>query len=103
MVYALHKLIHYLLGNKFVFYVNHMALMYMVTKSQISRIITKWLMLFSKYDLKIVYKSHSSHLMVDALNRLSNKIELVSVPNQTTMFICSFYNQSGYKIFMITY
>jgi hypothetical protein len=73
MVYALHKLIHYLLGNKFVFYVNHMALMYMVTKSQISRIVTKWLMLFLEYDFKIVYKSCRSHLMVDALNRLSNQ------------------------------
>jgi hypothetical protein len=33
MVYVVHKLKHYLLGNKFVFYVNHMALMYMVNKS----------------------------------------------------------------------
>jgi hypothetical protein len=28
MFYALHKFRHYLLGNKFVFYINHMALLY---------------------------------------------------------------------------
>ncbi len=32
MVFALHKFRHYLWGNKFVFYVNHMALVYLVNK-----------------------------------------------------------------------
>jgi hypothetical protein len=32
MVYALHKFRHYLLGNWFVFYVDHMALVYLVDK-----------------------------------------------------------------------
>jgi hypothetical protein len=35
MVYALHKFRHYLLGNQFVFYVDHMALMYLVNKPQV--------------------------------------------------------------------
>jgi hypothetical protein len=35
MVYVLHKFRHYLLGNKFVFYVNHMALLYLVKKPQL--------------------------------------------------------------------
>jgi hypothetical protein len=30
--FFLHKFRHYLLGNKFVFYVNHMALVYLVNK-----------------------------------------------------------------------
>jgi hypothetical protein len=30
MVYALHKFHHYLLGNKSIFYVDHMALLYLV-------------------------------------------------------------------------
>ncbi len=37
MVYVLHKFKHYLLRNKFVFYVNHMALMYFVKKPLIVR------------------------------------------------------------------
>jgi hypothetical protein len=32
MVYALHKFHHYLLRNKFIFYVDHMALLYLVQK-----------------------------------------------------------------------
>jgi hypothetical protein len=32
MVFVLHKFRHYLLGNKFVFYVNHKALVYLVNK-----------------------------------------------------------------------
>jgi hypothetical protein len=32
MVYGLHKFKHLLLGNKFVFYINHMTLVYLVNK-----------------------------------------------------------------------
>ncbi len=35
MVYVLHKFRHYLLRNKFVFYINHMALLYLVKKPQL--------------------------------------------------------------------
>ncbi len=73
MVYAFHKFKHYLLGNLFVFYVDHMALMYLVNKPQVSKKIAKWLLLFLEYDLKIVYKLGRSHLMVDALSRLFNQ------------------------------
>jgi len=36
MLFALHKFRHYLLDNRFVFYVDHMALVYLVNKPQIS-------------------------------------------------------------------
>jgi hypothetical protein len=32
VVYALHKFRHYLLGNMFTFYVDHMALIYFIKK-----------------------------------------------------------------------
>jgi hypothetical protein len=35
LVFALPKFKHYLLGNKFVFYVDHMALVYLVNKPQV--------------------------------------------------------------------
>jgi hypothetical protein len=35
MVYALNKFRHNLLGNKFVFYVDHMALLYLIKKTSI--------------------------------------------------------------------
>ncbi len=85
MVYALHKFKHYLLGNKFVFYVDHMALVYMVNKSQVSSKIVKWLLLFLEYEhnFKIVYKLGRSQLMVDALSRLLNWLEPVGVLGET--------------------
>jgi hypothetical protein len=57
MVFALHKFRHYLLGNKFVFYVDHMALVYLVNKPQVSGRIIRWLLLFLKYDFTIMYKA----------------------------------------------
>jgi hypothetical protein len=37
MVYVFHKFYHYLLGNKFIFYVDHLVLLYLVWKPQVSR------------------------------------------------------------------
>jgi hypothetical protein len=41
MVYAFHKFHNYLLGNKFIFYVDHMALLYLIQKPQILEKITR--------------------------------------------------------------
>ncbi len=41
MIFALHKFKHYFLGNKFVFYVRLMALVYLVNKPHVSRKIVK--------------------------------------------------------------
>ncbi len=83
MVYALHKFLHYLLGNRFTFYVHRMALVYLVNKPQVSSMLVKWLLLFLEYDFKIVYKPSRSHLMVDALSKLSNQTERVKILDQT--------------------
>jgi len=56
MVYAINKFQHYLLGNKFVFYVDHMALIYLVNKTQVSGRITRWLLHFLEFDFTVVYK-----------------------------------------------
>jgi len=53
MVLVLHKFKHYLLGNKFVFYVDHVALVYLVNKPQVLGNIVKWLLLFLEYDFTI--------------------------------------------------
>jgi hypothetical protein len=44
MFFSLHKFRHYLMGNKFVFYVDHMALVYLVNKPLVSGRIAKWLL-----------------------------------------------------------
>jgi len=70
MIFALHKFKHYFLGNKFVIYVDHMALVYLVNKPHVSRKITRWMLLFLEYDFTIVYKLGRTHVVVDALLRL---------------------------------
>jgi hypothetical protein len=83
MVYALHKFKHYLLSNMFTFFVDHMALIYLINKPQVSGRLTKWLLLFMEYNFKIVYKPSRSHLVANALSRLPNHSELVGIPYQT--------------------
>jgi len=84
MVFALHKFIHCLLGNKFVFYVDHMALAYFINKPQVSKRIIRWLLLFLKYDFIIVYKLGKTHVVVNALLRLLDITKPIGVLNQTT-------------------
>jgi hypothetical protein len=68
MVYALHNFCHYLLGNKFIFYVDHMALLYLVQKPQVSRKITRWLLFVLEYDVLVIYKLGRSHFVAKALS-----------------------------------
>jgi hypothetical protein len=49
-----------------------MVLVYLVNKPQVSNKLVRWLLLFLKYNLKILHKPGRFHLMVDALNRLPN-------------------------------
>jgi hypothetical protein len=56
MVYALNKYLLYLLDNKFVFYVDRMALVHLVNKPQVSDYIARWLLLFLEYNFIVVYK-----------------------------------------------
>jgi hypothetical protein len=53
----------------FTFYVDHMALVYLVNKTLVFGKLVKWLLLFMEYDFKIVYEPGRSHLTVDALSR----------------------------------
>jgi hypothetical protein len=56
MVYALHKFPHHLLGNKFIFYVDHMVVLHLVQIPQVSNHITRWLLFFLEYNFFRVYK-----------------------------------------------
>jgi hypothetical protein len=82
MIYVLHKFRHFMLGNKFVFYVDHMIMVYLVNKPHVLRRITKWLLLFLEYEFTIVYKPSRTHVVVDVLSRLPNSSKPLGVPNQ---------------------
>jgi hypothetical protein len=65
MVYALHKFKHYLPSNQFVYFVDYMALVYLINKPQFFGKIIR-LLLFLEYDFKFFYKLGRSHLMANA-------------------------------------
>jgi hypothetical protein len=84
MVYNLHKFKHYLIGNNFVFYINHMALLYLVKKLQFLGQTTRWLLLFLEYDFSMVYKPWHFHSVADDFSQLPNATKNQGVPNRST-------------------
>jgi hypothetical protein len=60
-----------------------MVLMYLVNKSQVSRKITRWLLIFLEYEFTVIYKPGRTHVVVDALFRLPKSVKPLGVPNQT--------------------
>jgi hypothetical protein len=84
MVFVLHKVKHNLLQNKFVFYVDHMALVYLVNKPHVLRRIVRWLLSFLEYDFIVVYKPSKTHVVIDALSRLPNITKPIGMFDETT-------------------
>jgi uncharacterized RDD family membrane protein YckC len=81
MVYALHKFRPFLLTNKFIFYVDHMAMVYLVNKPNVLGRITWWLLLFLEYGFTVVYKPGRTHVVINVLSRLLDNSEPWGVPN----------------------
>jgi hypothetical protein len=84
MAFALHKLRHYLLGNKFFFNVNHIALVYLVNKPQVLWRIVRWLLSFFEYNFIVLYKLGRTHVVTNSLSRLPVTTKPIGVPNQIT-------------------
>jgi hypothetical protein len=45
--------------------------------------IARWLLLFLKYEFTMVSKPGKTHVVVDVLSRLLDKLEQLGVPDQT--------------------
>ena len=84
MVYAVNKFRHYLLGNRFIFYVDHLALQYLVNKPQVSGRLARWLLLFLEFDFKVIHKPGKTHGVADAFSRNEGAKPATGIPNQTT-------------------
>ena len=84
MVYAVNKFCHYLLGNRFIFYVDHLALQYLVNKPQVSGRQAWWLLLFLEFDFKVLYKPGKTHDVANALSRNEGAELATRIPDQTT-------------------
>ncbi|KAL3691906.1 hypothetical protein R1sor_005557 [Riccia sorocarpa] len=70
MVYVMKKFKSYLQGNKFVFFVDHQALTYIVNKVHITGRIARWLLLLQEFDFIVVYKPGKINILADQLSRI---------------------------------
>jgi hypothetical protein len=74
----LKKIWHYLLLNPMVFFVDHMALRYLVNKPDLSGRLTCWIFLLEEFDYIVEYKPGRMHKQAYHLLRLSK--DLCSLP-----------------------
>ena len=72
MVYALQKVIHYLLGQHFKIFTNHYALKYMVNKPVLGGRICRWLLLFQEFYFEVVVKPRRPNVGPYHLSRINN-------------------------------
>ena len=72
MVYAVKKFWHYLLANKFVFFVDHQALLYLVNKPCSTGRIVRWFLILLEFDFTIVVKKGTTHQRDDHLSCLTH-------------------------------
>ena len=81
MIYAVKKYRHYLLANKFVFFTDHRALLYLVNKPCNTGRIVRWFLILLEFDFTVVVKKGIKHQRADHLSRLINGEAPVGVPD----------------------
>ena len=82
MVFSAKKFRHYLLMNPVVFFVDHLALRYMVNKPDLSGRVARWVLLLEELDYTVEYKPGRLHLQADHLSRLSESIGTVDIEDE---------------------
>jgi len=78
MVFSVIKFRHYLLLNLVVFFVDHMALRYLVNKLDLSGRLACWILFLEEFDYTVEYKPGRMHKQVDHLSKISK--DLGSLP-----------------------
>ena len=62
MIFAVKKFKHYLLANKFIFFTDHQALLYLVNKPCNTGRIVRWFPILLEFDFTVVVKQGKTHL-----------------------------------------
>ena len=81
MIYAVKNYRHYLLANKFVFFTDHQALLYLVNKPYNTGRIVRWFLILLEFDFTVMVKKGITHQRADHLSRLINGEALEGVPD----------------------
>jgi hypothetical protein len=72
MIYVAKKFCHYFLGNTFIFFVGHQALLHLVYKPIVPNWIAKWLLLLQEFDFRVIYKLSHVHFVPDHFFRITH-------------------------------
>ena len=68
MIFAVKKFRHYLLANKFVFFVDHQDLLYLVNKPCSTGKKVRWFLILLEFDFIVVVKKGTTHQRADHLS-----------------------------------
>ena len=72
MIYNVNKFRPYLLGQKFTFYVDHVALLYMIAKQSLTRKLARWMSLLQEFEFKTQHRPGTQYAVADDLSRIDN-------------------------------
>ena len=73
MIYSSNNFLHYLLGRRFTFHVDHAALLYLVDKQALTGKLARWMLLLQEFDFIIQHRPGTQHALADFLSRLDNR------------------------------
>ena len=65
MIYSINKFRHYLLGKKFTFHVDHVALLYLVSKQTLLGQLARWMLLLQEFEFDIQHRPGTLHAVAD--------------------------------------
>jgi hypothetical protein len=82
MIYVVNKFKHYLLGNNFIFFMDHQALLYLVNKPIVIGQIARWLLLLQEFEIKVIFKPSHVHFLLDQLFRINHEEPTIGVEDQ---------------------
>ena len=82
MVYIVTKYRHYLLGKKFSFHIDDLALLYLVSKASLTEKIARWTLLLQEFEFYIFHQPGVQHAVADYLSRLESGEAGDGVPDE---------------------
>nr|GEW59241.1 reverse transcriptase domain-containing protein [Tanacetum cinerariifolium] len=82
VVYAFEKFRSYLIMNKIIVYMDHLALKYLFSKKDAKARLLRWILLLQKLDFKVIDTKGAENYAADHLSRLENPYENVFDPKK---------------------
>ena len=72
MVYNINKFRHYLVGKKCTFHVDHSAVLYLVSKQELTGKLARWTLLLQEFEFDILHRQGVQNAIADYLSRLES-------------------------------